>query len=190
MSDFKGRVSTLTTARLTASSLIPPRESRLSGSILLHDARRLIPPSDDKMTPRHLIVWDLETIPDLAAAARIHSTEEANEEQAREVLGDKFPKLPLHKIVCIGALIAEWQDHSWQVRSLGAPHIGERSEDRIDRIVRRKNRRTSTTARHLQREQFRSSSSSIPSNGQSSERAGLACSGLLPALYGRRHRSV
>ncbi len=29
MSDFKGRVSTLTTARLTASSLIPPRESRL-----------------------------------------------------------------------------------------------------------------------------------------------------------------
>lgn len=83
------------------------------------------------MTPRHLIVWDLETIPDLAAAARIHSTEEANEEQAREVLGDKFPKLPLHKIVCIGALIAEWQDHSWQVRSLGAPHMGERSESEL-----------------------------------------------------------
>ena len=89
---------------------------------------RLKFPSNDKMTPRHLIVWDLETIPDLAAAARIHSTKEANEEQAREVLGDKFPKLPLHKIICIGALIAEWQVHSWQVPSLGAPHIGERSE--------------------------------------------------------------
>ena len=92
---------------------------------------RLKFPSNDKMTPRHLIVWDLETIPDLAAAARIHGAEEANEGQAREVLGDKFPKLPLHKIICIGALIAEWQVHSWQVRSLGAPHIGERSESEL-----------------------------------------------------------
>jgi predicted PolB exonuclease-like 3'-5' exonuclease len=79
------------------------------------------------MTPRHVIVWDLETIPDLAAAARIHGAQGP----AREALGDTFPKLPLHKIACIGALIAEWQDHSWKVRSLGAPHIGERSESEL-----------------------------------------------------------
>jgi hypothetical protein len=80
------------------------------------------------MSPRHLIVWDLETIPDLEAAARIHATELGNDDAAREALGDKFPKLPLHKIACIGALIAERQDASWAVRSIGAPHIAERSE--------------------------------------------------------------
>ena len=79
------------------------------------------------MTPRHVIVWDLETIPDLAAASRIHGAQE----QALEASGDKFPKLPLHKIACIGALIAEWQEHSWKIRSLGAPHIGERSESEL-----------------------------------------------------------
>ena len=85
------------------------------------------------MTPRPLIVWDFETVPDLAATARIHGTEEANEEKARDELGDKFPKLPLHKIACIGAPIAEWRNHSWNVRSLGAPHIGERSENELIR---------------------------------------------------------
>ena len=64
------------------------------------------------MTSRYLIVWDLETVPDLTAAARIHGAKGGNEEQARQSLGDKFPKLPLHKIACIGALIAEWQDQS------------------------------------------------------------------------------
>jgi 3'-5' exonuclease len=54
-----------------------------------------------------------------------------NEEQAREAIDDKFPKLPLHKIACIGALIAEWEDRSWHVRSLGAPHVGERSEGEL-----------------------------------------------------------
>ena len=83
------------------------------------------------MTSRHLIVWDLETVPDLAAAARIHGADAGNEEQVRETLGDKFPKLPLHKIACIGALIAEWHDQSWKVRSLGAPNIGERSESEL-----------------------------------------------------------
>ncbi len=53
------------------------------------------------------IVWDIETVPDLAAASGIHCTDEPNEKQAREALGDKFPKHPLHKIACIGALSAE-----------------------------------------------------------------------------------
>jgi 3'-5' exonuclease len=72
------------------------------------------------VTNKNLIVWDIETVPDLAAAARIHCPGEATEAQAREALGDQFPKLPLHKITCIGALIAERQDHAWHVQSLGA----------------------------------------------------------------------
>jgi predicted PolB exonuclease-like 3'-5' exonuclease len=76
----------------------------------------------------HVLVWDLETIPDLPCVARVHGCDEADEAAARSALGDKFPKLPFHKVACIGALIAERIEGAWHVRSLGAPHIGERSE--------------------------------------------------------------
>lgn len=76
----------------------------------------------------HVLVWDLETIPDLACVARIHGFPEGDHEAARQALGDKFPKLYLHKIACIGALIAERREGVWHVLSLGAPHMGERSE--------------------------------------------------------------
>ncbi len=76
----------------------------------------------------HVIVWDLETVPDLSAAARIHALSEDDLDGARAALGDKFPKLPLHSVVCIGALIAQRSGEAYQVRSLGAPHVGDRSE--------------------------------------------------------------
>ncbi|MDI1325553.1 MAG: 3'-5' exonuclease [Brevundimonas sp.] len=76
----------------------------------------------------HVVVFDLETIPDLEAVSRIHAIEPHDEDQAQEIVGEKFCKLPLHRIACIGALIAESSDHGWIVRSLGAPHIGDRSE--------------------------------------------------------------
>src|SRR4051794_6854054 len=47
---------------------------------------------------------------------------------ARSVLGDKFPRHLYHRIVCIGALLAENVEGAWVVRSLGAPHVGERTE--------------------------------------------------------------
>ncbi len=51
-----------------------------------------------------------------------------DDDKAAELLGSKFPKLPLHSIACIGALLAERVEDRWQVRSLGAPHIGDRTE--------------------------------------------------------------
>jgi predicted PolB exonuclease-like 3'-5' exonuclease len=77
---------------------------------------------------KHVIVWDLETVPDLASVARIHGLDEKDEQGCRQALGDRFPKLVLHQIVCIGALIAEQDNGAWTVRSLGAPHVGERTE--------------------------------------------------------------
>jgi hypothetical protein len=50
------------------------------------------------------------------------------DEEVRAALGLGFPKHPLHKIVCIGALLASRQPEGWQVDALGSPHIGERSE--------------------------------------------------------------
>jgi hypothetical protein len=53
-----------------------------------------------------IIVWDLETVPDLAAAARLLDLPGAPEAEVREALDSDFPKHPLHKIACIGALVA------------------------------------------------------------------------------------
>lgn len=75
-----------------------------------------------------VVVFDLETVPDLAAVARVHGLDPADEDAARGKLGTGFPKLIFHRIVCIGALVAEQVDGAWKVRALGAPHVGERSE--------------------------------------------------------------
>jgi 3'-5' exonuclease len=83
------------------------------------------------MAEQSVIVWDLETVPDLAAAARILDLPNATDAEVREALGTTFPKHPLHKIVCIGALIASRQPEGWRVDALGAPHIGERSEAKL-----------------------------------------------------------
>jgi predicted PolB exonuclease-like 3'-5' exonuclease len=71
-----------------------------------------------------IIVWDLETIPDLAAARRMFDLPNATDAEVREALGSGFPKHPLHNIVCIGALVASRQPEGWRVDALGAPHIG------------------------------------------------------------------
>ncbi|MBO9500966.1 3'-5' exonuclease [Brevundimonas sp. A19_0] len=76
----------------------------------------------------HVVVFDLETIPDLEAVSRVHGVDPHDAVQAQEIVGEKFCKLPLHRIACIGALIAESSEDGWIVRSLGAPHIGDRSE--------------------------------------------------------------
>jgi 3'-5' exonuclease len=91
------------------------------------------------MAEQSVIVWDLETIPDLAAAARMLDLRNADDAEIRDALGPGFPKHPLHKIVCIGALIASRQPEGWCVDALGAPHTGERSEaqlvkDFVDKI--------------------------------------------------------
>src|SRR5215216_960581 len=88
----------------------------------------------------HVLVWDLETVPDLPCVARVNGFDVADEAAAREKLGDKFPKLIFHRIVCIGALIAERIDGVWIVRSLGAPNLAERTEAEliqsfVDRIA-------------------------------------------------------
>jgi hypothetical protein len=85
------------------------------------------------MPEQTIIAWDLETVPDLSAAARMLDLGGATEAEARQALGEGFPKHPLHQIVCIGALVASRQPEGWRVDALGAPHTGERPEaDLID----------------------------------------------------------
>ena len=72
------------------------------------------------MSDQSVIVCDLETVPDLAAAARMLDLSNATDAEVREALGTGFPKHPLHKIVCIGALIASRQPDGWRIDALGA----------------------------------------------------------------------
>jgi hypothetical protein len=53
-----------------------------------------------------VIVWDLETVPDLAGFAAANDLVGKSDAEVREAIGDKFPKHIYHSIVCIGALIA------------------------------------------------------------------------------------
>ena len=85
------------------------------------------------MLEQSILVWDLETVPDLAAAARLFDMGGASDAEVREALGSGFPKHPLHKIACIGALVASRQPEGWRVDALGAPHTGERSEAQLIR---------------------------------------------------------
>jgi predicted PolB exonuclease-like 3'-5' exonuclease len=75
-----------------------------------------------------VIVWDLETVPDLKAFAAANKLFGKTDGEVREAMGEKFPKHIYHSIVCIGALIAHREDGAWIVDSLGAPHVGQRSE--------------------------------------------------------------
>jgi predicted PolB exonuclease-like 3'-5' exonuclease len=83
------------------------------------------------MPEQSVIVWDLETVPDLKAASRMLDLEQATDDDIRAALGPAFPKLPIHKIVCIGALVAARNPEGWRVEALGAPHLDERSEAQL-----------------------------------------------------------
>ena len=87
-----------------------------------------------------VIVWDLETVPDLAGFAAASGLVGKSDTEVREAMGDKFPKHIYHSIVCIGALIAHWEADHWAMDALGAPHVGERTEKEliatfVDRIA-------------------------------------------------------
>ena len=95
------------------------------------DKRR--PPSRSAATSMkaNLIVWDLETVPDLGGFAAANDLVGKSGVEIREAIGDKFPKHIYHSIVCIGALIAHQEPDQWAVDAVGAPHVGERTEKEL-----------------------------------------------------------
>jgi predicted PolB exonuclease-like 3'-5' exonuclease len=77
----------------------------------------------------NVIVWDIETIPDLKGLAAANGHTGKSDDEVRTELGDKFPKHIYHSIICIGALVSHREEGGqWIVDALGAPHVGERSE--------------------------------------------------------------
>jgi hypothetical protein len=62
------------------------------------------------------MVWDLQTVPDLAGFAAANDLVGKSDVEIREAIGDKFPKHIYHSIVCIGALLAHWEPDHWTMR--------------------------------------------------------------------------
>jgi predicted PolB exonuclease-like 3'-5' exonuclease len=86
----------------------------------------------------YVIVWDIETVPDLKGFAAANRLDGKTDDEVRAALGEKFPKHIYHSLVCIGALVARKDPDRWVVEALGAPHCGERSEkDLISAFVSR-----------------------------------------------------
>jgi 3'-5' exonuclease len=79
----------------------------------------------------NIIVWDLETVPDLRGFATANDLVGKPDAEIREAIGDKFPKHIYRAIVCIGALVAHWEADQWAVDAVGAPHVGERTEKQL-----------------------------------------------------------
>jgi 3'-5' exonuclease len=78
-----------------------------------------------------VIVWDLETVPDLGGFAAANDLVGKSDVEVREAIGDKFPKHIYHSIVCIGALIAHRESDYWAVDAVGAPHVCDRTEKEL-----------------------------------------------------------
>ena len=81
--------------------------------------------------PSDVMVWDIETIPDVEGFARANNLVGKSSEEIREAIGEDFPKLIYHSIICIGALVASRTANGWEVKALGAPHVGQRTEKEL-----------------------------------------------------------
>ena len=78
-----------------------------------------------------VIVWDLETVPDLGGFAAANNLVGKTDADIRAALGNQFPKHIYHSIICIGALIAYREPDHWVVDAVGTPHVGERTEEQL-----------------------------------------------------------
>lgn len=81
--------------------------------------------------PRPVLVFDIESIPDHTAIARANSLPEGDVDAAKALIGDEFPPPPYHRIVCISAICASYEDHTWQMMETATFHAGDRSEKQI-----------------------------------------------------------
>jgi 3'-5' exonuclease len=130
-----------------------------------------------------VIVWDLETVPDLTGFAAANDLVGKSEVEVREAIGEKFPKHIYHSIVCIGALIAHRETDHWAVDAVGAPHVGERTEKQLISAFCDKIAELNPQLRHVQRQQLRPTCVALSSNDPWSIRARTFGVSLLQPLH-------
>jgi hypothetical protein len=78
---------------------------------------------------RRVIVWDIETVPDLKGFGAANNCAGKTDDEIRAAMSEKFSKFPkhiYHSIVCIGALVARQDNTCWVVDAVGADGRGDR----------------------------------------------------------------
>jgi hypothetical protein len=95
-----------------------------------------------------VIVWDLETVPDIAGFAAANDLVGKSDVEVREAIGDKFPKHIYHSIVCIGALIAHREPESLGGGRHRRPSRRRENREAADHILLRQGRGAEPAARH------------------------------------------
>ena len=132
---------------------------------------------------RNVIVWDIETVPDLKGFAAANGHDGKTDDEVRAELGDKFPKHIYHSIICIGALVAHREEGGrWTVDAVGEPHVGERTEkDLIASFVDK------ITALSPQLVTFNGSSFDLPVLRYRAMVHGVAAPGLVARPYFHRY---
>jgi 3'-5' exonuclease len=101
------------------------------------------------ITQQRAVIFDVETVPDLSAGRELlKAAAEVSDEQVRRLLGERyaspgidpevaFIKVPLQRIVCMGAMYAERTDQgAWTIARSGVGHIGIRPErELVERFI-------------------------------------------------------
>ena len=96
----------------------------------------------------NVIVWDIETVPDLKGFAAANGHDGRGDDEIRAAMGDKFPKHIYHSIICIGALIAHQGGGRW---TIDAPACRRALRESIDIVFRGPHRGTVAATGHVQR---------------------------------------
>jgi len=92
------------------------------------------------MSDNVVLVFDLETVPDVRAFAVAEGLEGHPDWSVRRQMGEKVARQIFQRIVCIGSLLAmRGADGVWRPTELEAPHAGSTSEreliqDFVDRL--------------------------------------------------------
>lgn len=93
------------------------------------------------MSDDHVLVFDLETVPDVHAFATAEGLEGHPDWSVRRQMGEKVARQLFQRIVCIGALLASRDAQgTWQPQAIDAPHVGQMPEqqliqDFVDRLA-------------------------------------------------------
>ena len=75
-----------------------------------------------------ILVFDLETVPDVAGFARAENLGQHPDWSVRRQMGEKVARQLFQEIVCIASLAAECVAGVWQPKSLDSPHQPEHDE--------------------------------------------------------------
>jgi predicted PolB exonuclease-like 3'-5' exonuclease len=76
-----------------------------------------------------VLVFDLETVPDVAGFARAENLGQHPDWSVRKQMGEKVARQLFQRIICIASLAAaRGDDGAWRPKSLDSPHQPERDE--------------------------------------------------------------